>query len=84
MVVKSLIQLIYEFGVEKVEKNAETNHMELSMLTQIESCLSRFQWTQQPSEDVRAQIQQYIAFFNERRRNYPLELVDSGAIGLDI
>ncbi|KAE9402153.1 hypothetical protein BT96DRAFT_562083 [Gymnopus androsaceus JB14] len=67
--VKTLIQLVYEYGVDKIEKNAEVDHEELSRLNQIESSLSRHEWpNEQHSDDVTNQIQRYITYFTARRR----------------
>ncbi|KAJ3999082.1 hypothetical protein F5050DRAFT_1709987 [Lentinula boryana] len=55
--VQSLIEVIYEYGVEKIEENTESDAAEIDALKDIESSLIPDQWNKADSDDFSAQVE---------------------------
>ncbi|KAJ3878110.1 hypothetical protein F5051DRAFT_406593 [Lentinula edodes] len=65
--VKSLIEIVYEYGVEKIEWNAQMDATEIHVLNDIETSVIPDQWNQIESNDFAVQVDGYKTYFMQRR-----------------
>ncbi|KAJ3712964.1 hypothetical protein F5878DRAFT_636610 [Lentinula raphanica] len=67
--IRSLIEIIYEYGVAKIERNANLDASEVDALRNIETALIPDQWNRADSDDFSTQIEDYKDFFLGLRMN---------------
>ncbi|KAJ3797518.1 hypothetical protein GGU11DRAFT_65695 [Lentinula aff. detonsa] len=65
--VQTLIQVICEYGVEKIERNAKVDAAEIDALKDIELSLIPNQWNKADSVDFSLQVEIYITYFLQKR-----------------
>ncbi|GAW04937.1 hypothetical protein LENED_006761 [Lentinula edodes] len=65
--VKSLIEIVYEYGVEKIEWNAQMDATEIHVLNDIETSVIPEQWNKIESNDFAVQVDGYKTYFMQRR-----------------